>query len=90
YNALSHTWGTTGRMVPIIVDGKQLLITPNLSEAMTRLEEVHQRDQAFKQLWWIDMICINQDDILERGHQVAMMRTIIRTASLVVAWVGPD
>ncbi|CAH0017190.1 unnamed protein product [Clonostachys rhizophaga] len=40
--------------------------------------------------WWIDMLCINQNDISERGHQVGMMRDIFQKATLVVAWLGPD
>jgi len=38
--------------------------------------------------FWIDAICINQDDLLERGHQVGMMRNIFSAADLVVAWLG--
>ena len=37
---------------------------------------------------WVDGICINQDDEPERGHQVAMMAGIYRTAATVLADVG--
>lgn len=38
--------------------------------------------------FWIDAICINQHDILERGHQVGMMRNVFSGARLVIAWLG--
>jgi hypothetical protein len=65
-------------------------ISANLAEPMTHLDEIQQRDKTFKPFWWIDMICINQDDLDERSHRVFMMRSIFRTVSLVVAWLGPD
>ncbi|KAK8017088.1 hypothetical protein PG993_015277 [Apiospora rasikravindrae] len=36
------------------------------------------------------MLCINQGDEKERGHQVSMMRDIYQSASRVVAWLGPE
>lgn len=39
---------------------------------------------------WIDAICINQADILERNAQVARMVDIYRGASCVVAWIGEE
>jgi len=44
YNALSYTWGTAGRTVPITVDGKTLGITPSLAEAMAHMEQIQQRE----------------------------------------------
>jgi hypothetical protein len=37
---------------------------------------------------WIDAVCINQTDNIEKGHQVAMMGQIYSSAALVVVWVG--
>ena len=39
-------------------------------------------------LWWIDAICINQADTVEKNHQVAIMRYIYAKASRVFAWLG--
>lgn len=39
---------------------------------------------------WIDQICINQTDTLERNHQVGSMRNIYRGAIRTVIWLGPD
>jgi hypothetical protein len=38
---------------------------------------------------WVDAICINQDDISERNHQVAQMGGIYSMASTVRVWLGP-
>ena len=44
-----------------------------------------------KRLWWIDALCINQDDIQEKNEQVKLMRTIYGKAARVCVWLGePD
>jgi hypothetical protein len=39
--------------------------------------------------WWVDAICINQEDVLERDRQVSQMGTIYRDADCVHVWLGP-
>jgi hypothetical protein len=39
---------------------------------------------------WADAICINQEDVIERNHQVQLMKEIYTKASKVVVWLGPD
>jgi hypothetical protein len=38
----------------------------------------------------VDAICINQDNIAERNHQVGFMSSIYRQAHCVIAWLGPE
>lgn len=40
--------------------------------------------------YWIDAICINQQDDAERGHQVNFMGDIYCRADCVIAWLGPE
>ncbi|KAI4098359.1 MAG: hypothetical protein L6R37_006522 [Teloschistes peruensis] len=40
--------------------------------------------------FWIDSLCINQQDFIERNEQVALMADIYSKASLVLVWLGPD
>ncbi|EHK97015.1 putative Heterokaryon incompatibility protein 6, OR allele [Glarea lozoyensis 74030] len=40
--------------------------------------------------FWIDAICINQDDIPERNSQVQRMGDLYTNASFVMVWLGPD
>lgn len=35
---------------------------------------------------WIDQICINQDDVVERTEQVSIMRDIFACADAVTIW----
>lgn len=37
---------------------------------------------------WVDALCINQEDLGERAHQVMRMRDIYGSAWTVIAWLG--
>ena len=39
---------------------------------------------------WIDAVCINQLDIVERNQQVQLMGWIYSHASSVTIWLGPE
>ncbi|GAP89787.2 putative ankyrin and HET domain protein [Rosellinia necatrix] len=39
-------------------------------------------------LYWIDALCIDQDDLFERSTQVSQMGEIYKKASLCVIWLG--
>lgn len=41
-------------------------------------------------LLWVDAICINQSDPLEKNHQVNMMGAIFSTAERVISWLGDE
>jgi hypothetical protein len=87
YEALSYAWGATVESVPVRVggpDGAVTSLTHNLAEALRHLR-LADRPRAM----WIDALCINQSDTAEKGPQVAMMGTIFRRASRVIAWLGP-
>lgn len=88
YTALSYTWGTSGRNVEVSIDGARATITESLLEGLQHLRKTQQQRDDIGGFWWIDMLCINQQCIPERNHQVAMMRDIFQSASLVVAWLG--
>ena len=90
YTTLSYTWGQGSRDVPISVGGGRLLITPSLEEALRQIQEFRERgEKIFATHWWIDMICINQDDLVERGQQVSLMRDIFTLSIETLAWLGP-
>lgn len=37
---------------------------------------------------WVDAVCINQEDLDERGQQVAIMHSIYTTSASVLIWLG--
>jgi len=39
---------------------------------------------------WVDMVCINQEDIHERNAQIRTMGRIFESASIVFGWLGPE
>jgi heterokaryon incompatibility protein (HET) len=52
--------------------------------------ESHVRKAATIDFFWIDCICINQGDVLERNHRVGMMGKIFSLADLVISYLGPE
>ena len=85
YHALSYCWGSQDRARPITCDGHIINITPNLESALKRL-----RTPNISRDLWIDQLCINQDDLQEKEHQVGLMADIYRGASKVLIWLGEE
>jgi len=58
-------------------------LTENLELALRYL-----RNERFQRVFWIDAICINQADSVEREQQVKRMYEIYKNARQVVVWLG--
>jgi hypothetical protein len=93
YSALSYTWddaeGPETASQPaddaetcIFLEGRRMNVKSNLHHALLRLPSCS--------YWWIDALCINQIDIIERNTQVSIMNNIYRDAEKVFVWLGPD
>lgn len=41
-------------------------------------------------LSWIDALCVDQDNVSERSHQVNVMGQIYTAACQVLIWLGPE
>jgi hypothetical protein len=83
YEALSYVWGDTSGNYVMCCSGMLIRITANLDAALRRLRHPDQ-----PRLIWVDAICINQADIIEKSHQVQNMREIYANAKQVVVWLG--
>ena len=90
YEALSWSWGTAKPTGQIIIrkgdkNTRRLSrsVTPDLALALRAL-----RFQRRDRYLWIDQICIDQDDPLEKNHQVEIMSEIYGRASRVCIWLG--
>ncbi|KAK0710171.1 heterokaryon incompatibility, partial [Lasiosphaeria miniovina] len=65
------------------VNGCPCLINSNLHAALTEL-----RREDEERIVWIDVICINQEDVVEKSIHVPLMHHVYQRASRVVIWLG--
>lgn len=74
-------------------DGSIIKVTENLVQALKRLAKFgysSSLDNPIPHYLWIDAICINQEDNVEKSSQVAMMDVIYSRAETVVVWLGEE
>jgi hypothetical protein len=99
YVALSYEWGDPkGEEIrswegqKAVINGKEKTITKNLYTALLYLRRniVLSSERGSQTRFWIDAVCINQDDNDEKASQVALMGKIYSMAQYVVLWVGVD
>ena len=83
FEALSYVWGASKPPRPILCDNQLLCITENLDDALRALRGDEPR------LLWIDQLCIDQEDSLEKNSQIPLMRDIYSRATRTIAWLGP-
>jgi hypothetical protein len=85
YTALSYVWGDETNKQAIQVNGMPLQVPRNLYSVLK-----HIRSESEPILLWIDAICINQDDLDERSHQVNQMIDVYRSAKQTYIWLGDE
>lgn len=85
YEALSYAWGKPifSHVIREVPSGTELQVTTNLEQALQAI-----RYQHAARILWADAICIDQSDLEEKGHQVALMGQIDHDAKRVVVWLG--
>jgi hypothetical protein len=84
YHALSYCWGSSDNAKQLFLDEHSVDVRENLFSALW-----HLRLPNDDRILWVDALCINQSDFLERNHQVGLMSTIYSNAKEVIAWLGP-
>ncbi|KIW56898.1 hypothetical protein PV05_05515 [Exophiala xenobiotica] len=84
YCAVSYCWGDQSKSHTIYVNDQPFKIRSNLADL---LRDLCPKDREGA-LYWVDAVCINQDDLIERGSQVSRMKRIFGSAGSVKAWVG--
>jgi hypothetical protein len=86
YAAVSYTWGNDEPNKLIYLDGQPFPVRPNLWSCLYYLSQYSQ-DMTLSYLW-VDAICINQTNVVERNTQVRAMDRTYREASHVSVWLG--
>lgn len=100
FTALSYTWGpphpdtSTLCNAPwseekrILCNGEEVEVKENLYNFLHEYGKQHSASFQHDCLW-IDALCINQSDTIEKNSQVRLMAQIYRAASRVIVWLGP-
>jgi hypothetical protein len=106
YTCLSYVWGSPEETRCIILNGLPFQVRKNLWDllyvlslwaaqglASTTINGLPGLDiERCTQRLWIDALCIDQNNIMEKNHQVQQMGWIYSNATQVVSWLGdkPD
>lgn len=83
YEAISYVWGSYEKDHTILLSGKTHQITANLSDA---LHQCRLPDQP--RALWADSICIDQEYLKEKNHQVYMMGRIYASSQCTLICLG--
>ncbi|EAQ82974.1 hypothetical protein CHGG_10792 [Chaetomium globosum CBS 148.51] len=87
YEAISYTWpdehGDATRNRTIFLNDLPLAVTSSCEAVLKRV-----RLMSAPRVLWIDAVCVNQDDMNERGHQVRLMPEIFSRAKRVLICLG--
>jgi hypothetical protein len=83
FYAVSYTWGLPTYTNFINVGSKQLPVLDSLSPFLHIAF-----DENPGKWWWIDSLCINQKDDLEKSCQIPLMDQIFQMAEKAIVWLG--
>ncbi|KAE8372163.1 heterokaryon incompatibility protein-domain-containing protein [Aspergillus bertholletiae] len=83
YEALSYAWGTAPETEDSSCNGAQFRISRTLGQALRGIYSYSGEGWI-----WVDAICINQTDAVEKAHQVAGMGELYSCAEQVLIWLG--
>ncbi|PVH70544.1 hypothetical protein DL98DRAFT_472570, partial [Cadophora sp. DSE1049] len=94
FYALSYAWtdqslfeeSEPAQKDHIQLDGRETVVGSNLFAALHAL-----CSHGFSHIpLWVDFLCIDQQNIVERNHQVLRMYSIYGKAALVTVWLGSE
>ncbi|KAH6717811.1 heterokaryon incompatibility protein-domain-containing protein [Leptodontidium sp. MPI-SDFR-AT-0119] len=88
FEALSYVWGPPDAKGRISINGKIVKVQESVELALRRLRELPETRCGMK--YWIDAICIDQNNVGERNIQVKRMYEIYEKALSVVVWLGEE
>lgn len=85
YSAVSYEWGNAEGAAQLQINNQIVSIRQNLHDFLKILSHSANKDEWL----FVDAICIDQSNILERNAQVQRMGDIYRKARVVLVWLGP-
>jgi hypothetical protein len=92
YQALSYVWGSDDKPSEAIIcsdNGKPIGTLPLTANLKNALSDLWGCTELESKVFWIDQLCIDQEDAQEKCGQVAMMGEIYKSAAKVILYAGP-
>ena len=87
YTAISYECGDSrSTRHTILMNGKRFSVLRNLHTMLVSLQE---RYPSGHSRLWIDAVSIDQDNLIEKNHQVQLLKAIYTKAHHVLCWLGP-
>ena len=83
YKCLSYTWGDQSQTYPIRLNGQVMQVGRNLHEFLEAAASLYVGETL-----WIDALCIDQSDDVDKSLQVQRMGEIFKNATDVLVWLG--
>ncbi len=94
YVTLSYSWGRNSDGDAsldheVLINNRILHITSNLRDALRRIRQRPRTSNTLAPLrLWIDAVCIDQSNVVERNAQVAILGAIYANAAGMTIWLG--
>lgn len=85
YYAISYCWGEGADLKAIYLNGEIVNVPESAEKA---LRGTYSTSEGREMPVWIDALCIDQRDLTEKSHQVAIMGEVYSSASEVRVWLG--
>jgi hypothetical protein len=83
YETVSYVWGKIDSKRTILIDNMAVELTENLFDVLRRI-----RHASSHRYLWVDALCINQEDDVEKTAQVDMMHQIYSRCAQCNIWMG--
>ncbi|KAH7021524.1 heterokaryon incompatibility protein-domain-containing protein [Microdochium trichocladiopsis] len=85
FNAISYTWGPEQPQRDIFINGLRFPVRHNCHYALQQARQYQSSVPI-----WIDSVCIDQNNLHEKGAQVGIMGDVYARAATVLACIGQD
>jgi hypothetical protein len=86
YRALSYTWGSPEHTDDISINQCRFTVRRNLFEFLCAIRDKY-HDHA-SHWFWIDAVCIEQNNTLEKNHQSAQNERYLPKCQQTIIWLG--
>ena len=85
YEALSYAWGESDSGDTITLDKLPFIVSTRLMSALQSI-----RDDKKPRTLWVDALCIDQKNHVEKQEQVSIMGTIFKNCTNGLLWIGDE